>query len=140
MDEALSLAWTEAEARSREAAFRRLLLIALMTEGAWGSVAVTAPAWIASLLELGGAPVLGWVRACGGLVLLAVYLQIPGLLDPVNRRLGNILGIGGRFVLAAFCLCLGGRFLWLAPLEGGLGLLLSILYFGLFRAVLMSRP
>lgn len=145
MDLTLSLGWMQAEARSRQTSYRRILRLALVVEAAVGLAALVAPAWFSSLLGMPPVaeipPTTGWARAWGGLLLLAAALQVPALLDPVRRRWGNAIGIVGRLLLALFLyLPLGGGFLWLALAEGGLGLALAVLYFGLFRAELMSRP
>ncbi|HEV7440394.1 MAG TPA: hypothetical protein VGN94_12345 [Methylobacterium sp.] len=140
MNETLSLAWTRAQARSRRWDFQRLLLLVLMIDLLVSVAALSKPARMSQLLHVEAGSATGCIRAWGGLLLLTVGLQVPGLSDPVRRRWGNLAGILGRLVLAVLCLFLGGQFLWLALLQGGLSLSLAVLYFRLFRAELMSCP
>ena len=144
MDHTLSLGWMQAEARSRRLSYQRVLRLTLFAEVAVGLAMLVAPAWFSTLLAM--PPVeelpwtIGWARAWGGLLLLTAVLQVPALLDPIRHRWGNVFGIAGRFFLALLYLLTGSSFVWLALLEGGLGLALATLYFSLFRAELMSRP
>lgn len=145
MDQTLSLGWMQAEARTRRSAYCRLLRIALVVEVLLGLAALLAPGWFSSLLGMPPvaqlAPATGWTRAWGGLLVMTAVFQIPGLLDPLRHRWGNLVGIATRLLLAVLLyLPLGHGFLWLALLEGGLGLALAVLGFALFRAELMSRP
>lgn len=145
MDQTLSLGWMQAEARKRRSAFHRLLRITLVIEVLLGLAALLAPGWFTALLGMPPiaqiAAVTGWTRAWGALLVVMAAFQIPSLLDPVRHRWGNVVGIAARLLLAVVVyLPLGHGFLWLFLLEGGLGAVLAILYFNLFRAELMSRP
>jgi len=140
VDQTLSLGWSQGEANSRRTSYQRALRLALFLDAALALYALLAPTSFSALLRLPAPQTSGWVSAWGGLLLITAALHIPGLLDPVRRRWANLVGIAGRFLLTLLYLLLGGGFLWLALLQAGLGLTLAILYFGLFRAELMSRP
>jgi hypothetical protein len=148
MDQTLSLGWMQGDARTRRAGYQRILCLTLIAEAVVGLAALVAPSCFSSLL---GLPAMAempastvWARAWGVTVLIVAMFQIPALREPVRHRWGNVIGILGRLLLGLLFLligiCVSGGVLWLALLEGGLGLALAIRYFGLFRAELMSRP
>lgn len=140
MDQTLSLGWTESEARSRRSSYRRILGLNLALQAVLALFALVAPGTLSHILDLPDPDPSGWLRAWGGLLLLVTALYVPGLLEPVQWRWGNVVGIAGRLPMAFLYLLLGDGFLWLALFEAAFGLLLAILYFRLFTAELMSRP
>jgi hypothetical protein len=140
MDQTLSLGWMQAQARSRRVTYERVLALNLILYVILSLFAIISPATLSELIGLPDPVPSGWFRAWGGLLLLVSALYIPGLLDPVHWRWGNIVGIVGRFVMAILYLFLGGPFLLFALFEAAFALLLAVLYFRLFEAELMSRP
>lgn len=137
----LTLGWSEADARSRRDRYRRALRMALVVDaviGLWGLLAPTSFSSLLGEAALGAAR--GWVSAWGALLLAFAVLHIPGLLDPVRHRWPNVVGLASRFFLAFIYLLLWEGFLWLALLQVVIGAILTSLYYGLFRSVLMSRP
>jgi len=140
VDQTLTLGWTRQEAAARRRVYQRALWLALGLEILLGLYALLAPASLSALLGLPSPRPEGWVRIWGALLLFAAALHVPGVLDPVRRRWASLVGISGRFALAVLYAILSGGFLWLALIEAGLGFLLAILYFSLFKAELMSRP
>lgn len=147
MTQTLSLGWTQAEARTRRANYRRLLAINLILQGLIGLFAIFAPAGLAHLLGLPPTFPSGWTRAWGAMVLVASLLYLPGQIEPVRVRWPNVVGILARGAMALMFLVLGlcggaalRGFLWLALLDGGFALALAVSYFRLFRAEIMSRP
>lgn len=145
MTQTLSLGWTQAEARSRRASYRRLLAVNLVLTALVALLAIVSPATLAHLLGLPAAFPSAWPRAWGGMVLLAVLLYLPGWFEPVRARWANVVGIAGRggmallYLLVALCGDVRG-FLWLALYDGAFAAALAVSYFRLFRAELMSRP
>lgn len=147
MTQTLSLGWTQAEARTRRASYRRLLAVSLILQGLIGLYAILAPAGLAHLLGLPPAFPSGWTRAWGAMLLLVTLLSLPGQIEPLRVRWPNIVGILGRAGTAGLFLALGlcggaavRGFLWLALLDGAFALALAVSYFRLFRAEIMSRP
>ena len=148
MNQTLSLGWMQAEARSRKSTYQTILRVTLAVEALLGLAALLAPGWFSSLL---GMPTVAevpassvWARSWGALLLLLAAFHIPSLREPVRHRWGSVIGIAGRILLGLLYLLMGvfeaAGLLWLPLLEGGLGIALAVLYFGLFRAELMSRP
>jgi hypothetical protein len=140
MDQTLSLGWMQAQARSRRVTYQRALALSLILYVVLSLFAIISPATLSELIGLPDPIPSGWLRAWAGILLLVAALYIPGLLDPVRWRWGNVVGIVGRFVMAVLYLFLGGPFLLLALFEAAFALLLSVLYLNLFKAELMSRP
>ena len=148
MNQTLSLGWTQAEARSRKLTYQRILRVTLAAEAVIGLAALVAPGWFSSLFAMPTVEEIpastAWARSWGLLLVLFAVFQVPALREPIRHRFGNVVGIVGRILLGLFYLLMGASaatgLLWLALLEGGLGVALVILYFGLFRAELMSRP
>lgn len=145
MDQTLSLGWTQAEARSRKAAYKRVLAANLVLHVAIALFAILFPAALSHLVGLPASYPSGWMRAWGGMLLLTTALYLPGYVDPVRERWPNVIGIVGRagmallFLLIALCAGLRG-FLWFAVFDGAFAAALVVTYFRLFRAELMSRP
>lgn len=139
LEQIVSLGWAQSEADARRASYTRVLRIALLIDIVLGAYAIVAPTSFSGMLGIGVQPP-GWVTAWGGLMLLAVIMHVPGLLDPMRRRWPNVAGAAGRFLLAALYLVIGGGFLWLALLQVVLSLSLASLYFAFLKAELMSRP
>ena len=140
MDQTLSLGWMQAQARSRCLTYQRVLALNLILQAVLALFAIISPATLSELIGLPDPIPSGWLRVWAGMLLLVTALYIPGLLDPVRWRWGNVAGIVGRFGMAILYLFLGGPFLWFALFDAAFALLLSFLYFGLFEAELMSRP
>jgi hypothetical protein len=81
-----------------------------------------------------------WVRVCGGMLAVVGLLYLQGLLDPLNARWPNIVGIGARFAMGTLFLALGGGFLWLALCDFAFGVLLALTYFRLPRVAPAAAP
>ena len=140
MDQTLSLGWMQAQARSRRVTYERVLALNLILYVVLALFAIISPATLSELIGSPDPLSSGWLRAWAGMLLLVTALYIPGLIDPVRWRWGNIVGIAGRFVMAVLYLFLGDPFLVFALFDAAFALLLGVLYFNLFEAELMSRP
>ena len=140
MDQTLSLGWMQTQARSRRVTYKRALALNLILYVVLALFAIISPATLSELIGLPDPLPSGWLRAWAGMLLLVTALYIPGLIDPVRWRWGNIVGIAARFVMAVLYLFLGGPFLVFALFDAAFALLLGVLYFNLFEAELMSSP
>lgn len=140
MDQTLSLGWMQAQARSRRVTYQRALALNLILHVVVALFAIISPATLSDLIGLPDPIPSGWLRAWAGMLLLVSTLYIPGLVDPVRWRWGNIIGIVGRVLTAVLYLFLGGPFLVFALFDAAFALLLGVLYLNLFEAELMSRP
>jgi hypothetical protein len=145
VNQTLSLGWTQAEARSRIDAYRRLLAVNLVLQALFGLVAVLCPAWIAGLLGVPANPS-AWLRGWGALLMLISLLYVPAWYVPVRARFAGPVGILGRFMTGGLYLLISLHgpdargFIWLALFELGFATALAFSYFAAFRAELMSRP
>jgi hypothetical protein len=140
MTDALSVGWTQAQAATRRAGYRRLLGLNLILQAALGLLAIAVPVWLAQTVGLGTPPSAGWVRLWGVMLLILAVLYVPGFMEPVHARWPNLVGVVARFVLAAVYAWLGRGFRWLALYELLFAVLLAWSYGRLMRAELMSRP
>lgn len=140
MDQTLMIGWTQAQAADRRASYRRMLGLVLALDVLLGIAALIGPVTLSRVLGLPEPFPVGWVRAWGGLLLLAVALLLPGWLNPLRARLPNLVQLPGRMLLGLLFLLLGGGFAVLGVLEIAFALLLAWGYYGLFRAEVMSRP
>ncbi len=140
MTDALSVGWTQAQAATRRASYRRLLGLNLILQAALGLAAIAVPACLAQTVDLGTPPSAGWVRLWGVMLLILAVLYVPGFMEPVHARWPNVVGVVARFVLAAVYAWLGRGFRWLALYELLFAVLLAWSYGRLMQAELMSRP
>lgn len=140
MDQTLTLGWTRAEAVSRRSAYRRILGVNLVLHVVIALTMICVPSTLAEIVGMAAPQPTGWLRALGGMLLLATILYVPGYLDPVRVRSPNVIGIAGRFAMALLYLLLGGGFLWFALFDAVFAVLLTLAYLRLIRAEVMSRP
>lgn len=140
MDPSLSLEWSRSQALSRRSIYKSLLGARLGLDLLLGLLAVLVPATLTGWLGLDGADVPAVVRLWGGVLLLAAGFQVPGLLEPVRWRWANATGLAGRSLLALLYVLAGARLVWLGLIEALFVAALTVTYFALFKAELMSRP
>jgi hypothetical protein len=141
MTDMLSIGGARAAATGAHRRFRRLYAVVLALNCLIAVVAILFPDWAAAMIGIQPSVEANkLIRAVGGLMLVAALFQLPGLLDPVEGRITIIIGIIGRFGLALVFLCLGGGFLWLAALEGLLGVAILVTFQSLITAEIMTRP
>ena len=140
MDRTLSLEWSRAQALSRRSTYRAVLTTCIAFDMLLALLALLVPATLARWLGLEGEDVPVVVRLCGGGLLLAAILHVPGLLEPVRWRWSNVTGLAGRSLSALLCLLSGAGLAWLGAVEAVFVAALAVTYYALFKAELMSRP
>jgi hypothetical protein len=140
MTDSLMTGWSQAQAASSLALYRRLLGLNLILHLLIGLACIFLPYWFSNLVSLPDPFPVGWVRGWGATLILVTALYVPGYLDPTHSRMPNVIGILGRLWMAIIWTVCGGGFLWLALFDFVFFLILAFLYLRFLRNTLMSRP
>ena len=137
MAETPTIGGTHAASAVRRRMYQRVLGVNLLLVAGFVALALASPATLSVLFGFPEPLPTEWVRACGGMLAVVTLLYLQGLLDPLEARWPNIVGIGARFAMGALFFSLGGGFLWFCAIDLVFGVLLTITYVNLFRS---QRP
>lgn len=140
MTDGLMTGWSEAQAASSMALYRRVLGLNLILHLLIGLACIFLPYWFSDLVGLPEPFPVGWVRGWGATLILVTALYVPGYIHPGFRRAPNVIGILGRLWMAIIWTFCGGGFLWLALFDFVFFLILAFLYLRFLQNTLMSRP
>jgi hypothetical protein len=140
MSDALSIGWSQDQARARRSTYQRTLGFNMALLLAIGLLCVFAPYFVSEIFGLPPPVPMGWIRAWGATLILVTALYIPGLQDPLRSRYPNIVGVIGRLWMATVWFVVGGGFFWFGLFDFLFAIILAWLYYRYCVAELMSRP
>ena len=140
MTDTLSIGATRSVADGRISTFKRVLIVNLVVQSAVAAGFLFRTDFMLSLFGFDGAPGNAFPRIWAGTLILASAFQIPACLDPVHQRLNILTGLGGRAMMTAIFLSLGGAFYVFALYDGLFLVLLYLAFHRLVVAELTTRP
>ncbi|MGH6909582.1 MAG: hypothetical protein ACREE0_20620 [Phenylobacterium sp.] len=140
MTDGLSIGWSTARQGEALQAYKRVLGFNMFLHLLVGLACIFLPEFVSRTVGLPGPIPTGWTRGWGATLMLVTALYVPGLLDPVNKRAPNIIGILGRVWMGTIWVVCGGGFLWFALFDYAWAIIIAVFYVRLFRGVIMTRP
>lgn len=135
-----SLARSDPAADGERESYRLVVGILIILDAASGLALLVSPRGVMRLLAVGDPASADWARIAGLLALIAAAFLWTGRGQPERAQGVNIVGIAGRFALAAALILTGGRLLWVGLLEAIAALVMLRCYYRLFAALMKIRP
>ena len=140
MSDALTIGWSQDQARARRSTYQKLLGFNMLLHLAIGLLCMFAPYFVSETFGLPPPVPTGWIRGWGATLILVTALYIPGLQDPLRSRYPNIMGLIGRIWMATVWFVVGGGFFWFGLFDFSFAIILAWLFYRYCVAELMSRP
>jgi hypothetical protein len=140
MTDALSMRWSDAFAREREATYRKAFGFNLALQLVIGLCCLLAPTFVCHLFGAAPPQPIGWMRGWGALLILVAALCFPGLQSPMRSRYPNIVGIVGRAWTGLAWLFIARGFVWLGLVDLSFAIILGWLFYRACIAEIMNRP
>lgn len=140
MSDGLSIGWSAAQQGEALRTYKRVLGVNMALHLIIGLACIFLPEWVSRVVDLPGPIPTGWTRGWGATLILVTALYVPGLMDPINNRLPNLIGILGRVWMGTIWVFCGGGFLWFALFDYVWAVIIAVFYLRLARTVIMTRP
>ncbi len=140
MADALTIGWTQDQAKARRRTFQRVLGFNMLLHLGIGLGCMFLPYFVSRGFHLPPPVPTGWIRGWGATLILVTALYVSGLQDPLRSRFPNIVDFIGRVWMATVWFVVGGGFVWFGVFDLSFAVLLAWLYYRYGVAELMSRP